>query len=301
MTLSIIPVDATGINNIADGLTGFTDETHELQQSTMTTLFISGASEASSGRCAYLLLEDGSRMWVPNSLRCWLVDLSIKTQHYEGFDPAEKLLIRVTASDGTTYVYRCGFNSWTATSSLGVMAQVAQFEAARIGERTREALASAKARCVKLGGRREEAVKAAQARKDEALERAQALRGLIATLVESGQSRRAIAAALNDAGHRTVRGSHWNHRTIVRVIELDTRMWWNARGDRRLTINTRLLARLVFRTMKTSPHSRQVTVLLSAMACCHLPVRRGTTWFETHAQWQDVAFRTTDRLRMSKA
>ena len=30
----------------------------------------------------------------------------------------EKLLIRVTAVDGTTYVYRCGFDSWTATSFL---------------------------------------------------------------------------------------------------------------------------------------------------------------------------------------
>ncbi|MDC3010986.1 hypothetical protein OAZ24_01985 [Synechococcus sp. AH-736-G21] len=28
------------------------------------------------------------------------------------------MLIRVTASDGTTYVYRCGFDSWTATSFL---------------------------------------------------------------------------------------------------------------------------------------------------------------------------------------
>ena len=118
MTLSIIPVDANGINNIADGLTGFIDETQELQQSMMTTLFISGSSEASNGRCSYLLLDDGSRMWVPNSLRCWLVDLSIKTQQYESYDPVEKLLIRVTASDGTTYVYRCGFDSWTATSLL---------------------------------------------------------------------------------------------------------------------------------------------------------------------------------------
>ena len=118
MTLSIILVDANGINNIADGLIGFIDETQELQQSMMTTLFISGASEASNGRCSYLLLDDGSRMWVPNSLRCWLVDLSIKTQQYESYDPVEKLLIRVTASDGTTYVYRCGFDSWTATSFL---------------------------------------------------------------------------------------------------------------------------------------------------------------------------------------
>ena len=118
MTLSIVPVDQAGIDNIADGLSGFTDDTADLQQSMMTTLFIAGASDASKGRCAYLLLEDGSRMWVPNSLRCWLVDVSIKTQQYESFDPVAKLLIRVTASDGTTYVYRCGFDSWTATSFL---------------------------------------------------------------------------------------------------------------------------------------------------------------------------------------
>ena len=118
MTLSVTPVDANGIDNIATGLTGFVDETQELQQSMMTTLFISGASDASNGRCAYLLLDDGSRMWVPNSLRCWIIDVSIKTQQYETFDPVEKLLIRVTAADGTTYVYRCGFDSWTATSFL---------------------------------------------------------------------------------------------------------------------------------------------------------------------------------------
>ena len=118
MTLSITPVDAAGIDNIADDLAGFVDETAELQQSMMTTLFIAGASEASNGRCSYLLLDDGSRMWVPNSLRCWLVDVSIKTQEYQSFDPVEKLLVRVTASDGTTYVYRCGFDSWSATSFL---------------------------------------------------------------------------------------------------------------------------------------------------------------------------------------
>ena len=74
MTLSIIPVDANGINNIADGLTGFIDETQELQQLMMTTLFISGASEASNGRCSYLLLDDGSRMWVPNSCLLYTSD-----------------------------------------------------------------------------------------------------------------------------------------------------------------------------------------------------------------------------------
>ncbi len=62
MTLSIVPVDAVGIDNIDEGLTGFVDETQELQQSRMTTLFIAGASDASNGRCSYMLLVDGSRM-----------------------------------------------------------------------------------------------------------------------------------------------------------------------------------------------------------------------------------------------
>ena len=101
---------------------------------------------------------------------------------------------------------------------LGVMAQVAQFEAERIGERTREALAAAKARGVKLGGRREEAVKASRARKGEAVERAEKLRGVIAPMVADGMSQRAIAEALNAAGHTTERGSEWSHRTVSRVI-----------------------------------------------------------------------------------
>ena len=93
MTLSVIPVDQQGIDNLAEGLTGFSDAgSDELQQSMMTSLFITGASSASNGRCAYLLLDDGSRMWVPNTLRCWLVDLKIVTQTYESYDPTDKLL-----------------------------------------------------------------------------------------------------------------------------------------------------------------------------------------------------------------
>ena len=133
-------------------------------------------------------------------------------------------LLKEVASNGFLVLLFADLPDVDATNTagrmiLGVMAQVAQFEAERIGERTREALAAANARGVQLGGRREEAVKAPKARKGEALEGAEALRGLIAPLVDAGQSQRAIAAALNDAGHRTERGSLWIHKTIGRVIE----------------------------------------------------------------------------------
>lgn len=117
--MQIVPFDSSGIDNIASGLIGLSDAADDqLQQSMMTSLFIAGASQATKGRAAYLLLDDGSRMWVPNTLRCWLVDLKIVIQTYESFDPTDKLLIRVTASDGTSYIYRCGLNSWTASSFL---------------------------------------------------------------------------------------------------------------------------------------------------------------------------------------
>ena len=102
---------------------------------------------------------------------------------------------------------------------LGVMAQVAQFEAERIGERTREALAATKARGVKLGGRREAAVAAAQARRGAAVQRAESLRGVLAPMVAAGQSLRQMADALNAAGHKTERGSQWSHKTVGRVVQ----------------------------------------------------------------------------------
>ena len=84
----------------------------------MTTLFNGGASAESDGRAAYLLMDDDSKLWVPNTLRCWLVDLKIVEQRYTDFDPVDKLLIRVTAADGSSYIYRTSLNSCTATSIL---------------------------------------------------------------------------------------------------------------------------------------------------------------------------------------
>ena len=83
---------------------------------------------------------------------------------------------------------------------------------------TLDSVDAAKARGVKLGGRREEAVKASRAKKGEAVKRAEKLRGLIAPMVADGMSRRSIADALNAAGHTTERGLQWSHTTVGRVI-----------------------------------------------------------------------------------
>ena len=114
-----VDVDPDGFNQLAQGLTGFSDEAQDLLRKQMlTTIFISGASAQSDGRCSYMLGEEGSRLWLPNTLRCWITDLAVVTQTYESFDPVEKLLVSVTASDGCNYTYRCGLNSWTASSFL---------------------------------------------------------------------------------------------------------------------------------------------------------------------------------------
>jgi len=127
MTFSQVLIDTTAIDQLAEGMLGFSDDAQELlSQTEMTTLFISGASSSSNGRCAYLLMEDGSRLWVPNSLTCWLVDASIITQTYENYDPVDKLLIRVIASDGSSYIYRCGLDSWAASSFLSCFSNLSK-------------------------------------------------------------------------------------------------------------------------------------------------------------------------------
>ena len=96
-----VNIDPDGFDQLAQNLTGFSDEAEDLlRKQMMTTIFISGASAQSEGRCSYLPGEDVSRLWLPNSLRCWITDLAVVTQTYESFDLVEKLLVSVTASDG---------------------------------------------------------------------------------------------------------------------------------------------------------------------------------------------------------
>lgn len=120
-------------------------------------------------------------------------------------------LSREAAANGMGGFLFCDLPDVDATTAAGrmvltVMASVAEFESRRISERTREALAAARARGVKLGGLRANTL----TRNDAARERAQAdaerLRPLLAALQAQGLSLRQMSAALAAAGTTTAKG-----------------------------------------------------------------------------------------------
>ena len=112
------------------------------------------------------------------------------------------------------------------TMTVGVMALVAQHEREAISARTKAALAAAKARGRKLGGRRpgagnvgryqRQGMKAAQAK---AAERLALVAEDIRRLTGEGLSLNAMAARLNAMEIRTSRGCEWTATAVKRAVE----------------------------------------------------------------------------------
>lgn len=102
---------------------------------------------------------------------------------------------------------------------LGVIGSVAEFESRRISERTRDALAAAKARGVRLGGLRPGTIKTNDAAKARAQTEAEKLRGVLEPMVKAGMPLRAIADALAGAGKRTRNGQVLSPSQVKRLIE----------------------------------------------------------------------------------
>ena len=117
----------------------------------------------------------------------------------------------------------------SAASRLMVqmMANIAEFERRRIGERTREALAVLKARGVKLGtpanltraARLKGARKAAEARRDRAVEEMADIAEIASGMKAQGASLGRIAAHLNAEGYVTRRGKSWSPTQVKRVLD----------------------------------------------------------------------------------
>jgi hypothetical protein len=111
---------------------------------------------------------------------------------------------------------------------IAIMAAVAELEAGLISERTKSALAQAKARGVRLGNPRlqpgtcQQALQAAAAKRRQAIEHAAGVLPYIEAARKAGCSTLGqLAAALNARGGRTARGGPWYAATVWRVLDRD--------------------------------------------------------------------------------
>jgi DNA invertase Pin-like site-specific DNA recombinase len=110
--------------------------------------------------------------------------------------------------------------------TVGIMAMVAEEEHRAISERTKAALAAAKARGVKLGGRPESLrnrelgrQRATEVRRAKAAVRAKDLAPVIEAIRAQGiTGASGIAKALNDRGIPTARGGKWQAVQVQRLL-----------------------------------------------------------------------------------
>lgn len=101
---------------------------------------------------------------------------------------------------------------------LHIYAVLAEQERDFISQRTKAALREAKARGVKLGGLRRGTLERAQAKRNEALKRAQRIEEIGIPLRNQGVSLQSIANALNKTNEKTLLGGEWKPMQVSRVI-----------------------------------------------------------------------------------
>lgn len=109
--------------------------------------------------------------------------------------------------------------------TIHIMAAFAEHEGRMISDRTRAALAAAKARGVRLGGFRNRAgtcndlARARAARTEKAVRRAHDLRATVQEIQNNGaQSLCAVASGLNQRGITAPRGGFWRAAQVKRVL-----------------------------------------------------------------------------------
>ena len=101
---------------------------------------------------------------------------------------------------------------------LHLYAALAEQERRFIGQRTKAALAAAKARGVKLGGLRPTTAARNVTVAEDADRHAEKVRAVVVPMRRAGASLRQIAGALNAAGAPTARGGTWAAATVANVL-----------------------------------------------------------------------------------
>lgn len=102
---------------------------------------------------------------------------------------------------------------------LHLYAALAEQEREFVSQRTKAALAAAKARGVKLGGARPHLPEHNQRRRERADRHAQSVASLVVTLRDRGATLQEVADALNGSGLTTPRGSLWRPEQVRRVLQ----------------------------------------------------------------------------------
>jgi DNA invertase Pin-like site-specific DNA recombinase len=98
-----------------------------------------------------------------------------------------------------------------------MLAAFAEHEREQISQRTKDALAAAKARGIRLG--RNATDRLAPTYRAEAMERARQLAPLLAELKIAGMSARQMAAQLTVRGIPTPTGARWHAQTVIRMLD----------------------------------------------------------------------------------
>jgi DNA invertase Pin-like site-specific DNA recombinase len=98
-----------------------------------------------------------------------------------------------------------------------MLAAFAEHEREQISQRTRDALAAAEARGIRLG--RNGTDRLAPAYRAEAIERARQLAPVLAELLDAGMSARRIAAELTARGIAAPGGGRWHGQSVLRMME----------------------------------------------------------------------------------
>jgi DNA invertase Pin-like site-specific DNA recombinase len=97
-----------------------------------------------------------------------------------------------------------------------MLAAFAEHEREQISQRTKDALAAAKARGIRLG---RNAARLAPAYRAEAMERARQLTPVLAELKAGGMSARRMAVELTARGILTPTGARWHAQTVIRMLD----------------------------------------------------------------------------------
>jgi DNA invertase Pin-like site-specific DNA recombinase len=101
--------------------------------------------------------------------------------------------------------------------TLHILAAVAEHEREMISKRTRDALAEAKRRGVRLGNPRPDSAKAAAVASAEAARFRETVAPLVRSLRAEGRTLRGVAEELNRRGIKSSRGGRWHGAAVRRV------------------------------------------------------------------------------------